>query len=77
MLIIFHSLLIKFLGYFTSSPMHILFDRVNGSTGMPALAAVTAAASDSICSRSLFFLFSSCDVKVNIQLKVVNNASIR
>ena len=48
------------LGLLTSNPMFMLFDNVKGSTGTPALVeAVAAAASDSFCSRSLFFLFSS------------------
>lgn len=36
----------------------IVFDNVNGSTGTP-VAELVAAASDSFCSLSLFFLFSS------------------
>lgn len=48
-----------------SNPIFMLLDNVNGSTGMPTLVAdvaaapAAAAASNSFCSRSLFFLFSS------------------
>lgn len=51
------------LNLLTSNPKLIVLDNVKGSTGTPALvdadAAAAAAASDSFCSRSLFFLFSS------------------
>lgn len=41
----------------TSNDILIVLDNVKGSTGTPDV--VAAAASDSFCSRSLFFLFSS------------------
>ena len=53
-----HILRLKLL-LLTSNPIFMLFDNVKGSTGPAELAAVEAAASDSFCSRSLFFLFSS------------------
>lgn len=45
----------------TSNEILILFGKVKCSTGTALLAAT--AASDSFCSRSLFFLFSSCEIK--------------
>lgn len=55
---------IRFFFLFTSIPILKLLGSVNGSTGTPTLASAIAAASSSLCSLSLFFLFSSCKVKI-------------